>query len=100
MNFDQIRRFSADIRIWTLRTIARRMKDSRDRDFVLEAELHRGQRRVLRCGVALSLAVSLPLMKYTNILTFDTRVGVLFLSLFINMPWLFFIFEIFTSHNE
>lgn len=39
--------------------------------------------------------VSLPLMKYTNILTFDTRVGVLFLSLFINMPWLFFIFEIF-----
>lgn len=38
--------------------------------------------------------VSLPLMKYTNILTFDTRVGVLFLSLFIGMPWIFFFFEI------
>ena len=37
---------------------------------------------------------SLPLMKYTNILTFDTRVIVLFVSLFINMPWLFFAFEI------
>ena len=37
---------------------------------------------------------SLPLMKYTNILTFDTRVGVLFLSLFLDMPWLFFAFEI------
>ena len=33
-------------------------------------------------------------MKYTNILTFDTRVIVLFVSLFINMPWLFFAFEI------
>ncbi|MCM1108112.1 MAG: CDP-alcohol phosphatidyltransferase family protein [Clostridium sp.] len=38
--------------------------------------------------------LSLPLMKYTNILTFDTRVGVLFLSLFIGQPWLFFVFEI------
>lgn len=37
---------------------------------------------------------SKPLMKYTNILTFDTRVGVLFLSLFLGMPWLFFAFEI------
>ena len=40
-------------------------------------------------------AASLPLMKYTNILTFDTRVGVLFLSLLIDMPWIFFAFEIF-----
>lgn len=38
--------------------------------------------------------VSLPLMKYTNILTFDTRVGVLFLSLLIGEPWIFFCFEI------
>ena len=39
-------------------------------------------------------AASLPLMKYANILTFDARVIVLFLSLFINMPWLYFLFEI------
>lgn len=39
-------------------------------------------------------AASLPLMKYTNILTFDTRVIVLFASLLAGMPWLFFIFEI------
>jgi len=38
---------------------------------------------------------SLPLMKYTNILTFDTRVGVLFLSLFIGWPLLYPLFEIF-----
>lgn len=38
--------------------------------------------------------LSLPLMKYTNILTFDTRIGVLFLSLIIGMPWLYFVFEI------
>lgn len=38
--------------------------------------------------------LSLPLMKYTNILTFDTRIGVLFLSLLIGMPWLYFVFEI------
>ncbi|MCD8318739.1 MAG: CDP-alcohol phosphatidyltransferase family protein [Paraprevotella sp.] len=37
---------------------------------------------------------SLPLMKYTNILTFDTRVIVLFISLAIGKPWLFFCFEI------
>lgn len=37
---------------------------------------------------------SKPLMKYANILTFDTRVIVLFISLFIGMPWLFFAFEI------
>lgn len=40
-------------------------------------------------------AASLPLMKYANILTFDARVIVLFLSLLINMPWLYLAFEIF-----
>ena len=34
-------------------------------------------------------------MKYANILTFDARVIVLFLSLLINMPWLYLAFEIF-----
>lgn len=36
---------------------------------------------------------SLPLMKYTNMLSFNTRVIALFISLFINMPWLYFVFE-------
>ena len=36
---------------------------------------------------------SRPLMKYTNILTFDTRVGVLFLSLLAGVPWVYFVFE-------
>lgn len=36
---------------------------------------------------------SLPLMPMTNILTFDTRVGVLFLSLLADMPWAYFAFE-------
>ncbi|MBR3432743.1 MAG: CDP-alcohol phosphatidyltransferase family protein [Bacteroidaceae bacterium] len=36
---------------------------------------------------------SLPLMPITNILTFDTRAGVLFLSVLIGMPWIYFIFE-------
>ena len=39
------------------------------------------------------LAESRPLMKYANILTFDTRVGMLFLSLLIGLPWLYFVFE-------
>lgn len=39
-------------------------------------------------------AASLPLMKYTNILTFDTRVGVLFLSLLSGYPWIYPLFEI------
>ena len=39
-------------------------------------------------------AASLPLMKYANILTFDTRVGVLFLSLFVGQPWIYPLFEI------
>lgn len=37
---------------------------------------------------------SKPLMKYTNILSFNTRVMVLFISLFINLPWIYFIFEL------
>lgn len=36
---------------------------------------------------------SLPLMPLCNILTFDTRVIVLFLSMFIGYPWIYFIFE-------
>lgn len=39
-------------------------------------------------------AKSLPLMKYTNMLSFNTRVIALFVSLFIDMPWLYFLFEI------
>jgi hypothetical protein len=37
---------------------------------------------------------SLPLMKYTNILSFNTRAIALFISLFIGMPWLYFAFEL------
>lgn len=37
---------------------------------------------------------SLPLMKYTNILTFNWRSIVLFAALFARMPWLYFAFEI------
>jgi hypothetical protein len=37
---------------------------------------------------------SLPLMKYTNMLSFNTRVIALFVALIINQPWLYFIFEL------
>ncbi len=37
---------------------------------------------------------SLPLMKYTNILTFNTRAIVLYLSLLAGYPWLYFVFEL------
>jgi len=37
---------------------------------------------------------SKPLMKYTNILSFNTRVIALFISLFIGKPWLYFVFEL------
>ena len=37
---------------------------------------------------------SLPLMKYTNMLSFNTRVIALFISLFLSLPWLYFIFEL------
>lgn len=36
---------------------------------------------------------SLPLMPITNILTFDTRAAVLFLSVLIGQPWIYFVFE-------
>lgn len=36
----------------------------------------------------------LPLMKYTNILTFNWRTIALFISLFIGQPWLYFAFEL------
>ncbi len=36
---------------------------------------------------------SLPLMKYTNMLSFNTRIIALFISLIINEPWLYFAFE-------
>ena len=37
---------------------------------------------------------SKPLMKYTNILTFDTRAFVLFISVLVKEPWFFFVFEV------
>lgn len=38
--------------------------------------------------------LSLPLMKYTNILTFNTRIFACFIAVIINVPWLYFAFEI------
>lgn len=37
---------------------------------------------------------SLPLMKYTNILTFNTRAIVLYIVLLLKEPWLYFVFEV------
>jgi len=37
---------------------------------------------------------SRPLMKYTNMLTFNTRIIVLFVAVMVQMPWLYFIFEL------
>ena len=37
---------------------------------------------------------SLPLMKYTNILSFNWRTIALFTALFLRMPWLYFLFEL------
>jgi hypothetical protein len=37
---------------------------------------------------------SLPLMKYTNILSFNVRAIVLFISVLIGMPWIYFVFEL------
>lgn len=37
---------------------------------------------------------SLPLMKYTNILTFNTRAIVLYIVLLLQEPWLYFVFEV------
>lgn len=39
-------------------------------------------------------SLSLPLMKYTNILSFNWRTIALFCSLFAGMPWLYFAFEL------
>lgn len=39
-------------------------------------------------------AKSLPMMKYTNMLSFNTRTFALFASLFLQMPWLYFAFEL------
>lgn len=39
-------------------------------------------------------SLSLPLMKYTNILTFNTRAIALYISLLVGEPWAYFIFEI------
>lgn len=39
-------------------------------------------------------AASLPLMKYTNILSFNWRVITLFITLFIGQPWLYFVAEL------
>lgn len=39
-------------------------------------------------------ALSLPLMKYTNILSFNWRVIVLFVSLLAGQPWLYFVAEL------
>ena len=36
---------------------------------------------------------SLPLMKYTNMLSFNTRVIALFISLLIDLPWVYFLFD-------
>ncbi len=38
--------------------------------------------------------LSLPLMKYTNILSFNWRTIALFAALFVKMPWLYFAFEL------
>lgn len=38
---------------------------------------------------------SLPLMKWTNILTFNTRAIVLYTVCLIDLPWIYFLFEIF-----
>lgn len=44
-------------------------------------------------------AASLPLMKYTNILSFNWRTIALFISLLLKMPWLYFAFELVVLNN-
>lgn len=39
-------------------------------------------------------SLSLPLMKWTNILTFNTRAIVLYVTCLLDLPWLYFLFEI------
>ncbi len=38
--------------------------------------------------------LSLPLMKYTNMLTFNTRTIAMFISVIVRIPWLYFAFEL------
>ncbi|KAA6328493.1 hypothetical protein EZS27_022617 [termite gut metagenome] len=38
--------------------------------------------------------ISKPLMKYANMLSFNTRVFVLFIALFVGRPWIYFVFEL------
>ena len=38
--------------------------------------------------------LSLPLMKYTNMLTFNTRTIAMFISVIVRIPWLYFVFEL------
>jgi hypothetical protein len=40
------------------------------------------------------LSKSLPLMKYTNMLSFNTRAIALFIALLVNAPWIYFTFEL------
>ncbi|MGM9758822.1 MAG: CDP-alcohol phosphatidyltransferase family protein [Parabacteroides sp.] len=40
-------------------------------------------------------AQSLPLMKWTNILTFNTRAIVLYVTCLADLPWVYFLFEVF-----
>ncbi|MDE7397206.1 MAG: CDP-alcohol phosphatidyltransferase family protein [Muribaculum sp.] len=44
-------------------------------------------------------SASLPLMKYTNILSFNWRTIALFVSLFVGEPWLYFAFELVVLNN-
>lgn len=44
-------------------------------------------------------AASLPLMKFTNILSFNWRTIALFISLLLKMPWLYFAFELVVLNN-
>ena len=37
---------------------------------------------------------SLPMMKYTNMLSFNTRIIAMFISVIIQVPWLYFAFEL------
>ena len=39
-------------------------------------------------------AKSLPLMKWTNVLSFNTRSIVLFISILVSEPWIYFVFEL------
>lgn len=39
-------------------------------------------------------AKSLPMMKWTNVLSFNTRAIALFVAVLIQMPWLYFVFEL------